>query len=178
MLTEKKFLSDDELKNLMKLLQRHKGERDSIMIRLALFTGARSVELLKIRKCDLGKNTVTIEFPAKGSNARTVPVPAEFFKEVAEYVKGKASDDVLFPITTRQYRRIWDGFRPARKPKGHALRHTLGVKLYNNKKNIHAVKTFLGHKNIKNTMVYLDFVEGVSTLREETKGMWNKPLAS
>lgn len=178
MLTEKKFLGDDELKSLLKLLDRHKGQRDSIMIRLALFSAARSIELLKIRKCDLGKNSVTIAFPAKGSNPGTLPLPAAFFKELSEYVKEMKDEDVIFPISTRQFRRIWDQYRPARKPGGHSLRHTLGVKLYNNNKNIHAVQTFLRQKNIQNTMIYLDFVEGVSTLREGTKGMWNKPLAS
>lgn len=179
MFTEKKFLSDAELKDLMKLLNKHKGERDSIMIRLALFSGARSCELLKIRRCDLGKNSVTIAFPAKGSNARTIPIPAEFYRELLEHVAMKKADEErLFSICTRQFRRIWDAYRPARKPKGHSLRHTLGIKLYNNKKNIHAVKTFLGHQNIKNTLIYLDYVEAVCTLREETKGMWTKPLAS
>lgn len=171
-MTRQKFLSDQELNDLFRLMEKHKGTRDYFLIMLTLYCGARSCEVLKVRKCDIGTNCVTISFPAKGSDARTVPLPAPFTKGLKEYAEQKGDQDVLFKISTRHFRRIWDQYRCARKPKLHGLRHTLGVRLYGNSKNIHAVKTFLGHRNIKNTMVYLEFVEGADQLRNETKGMW------
>lgn len=177
-LTRKKFLSDDELEATLNLLHKHKGTRDSILIRLALFSGGRSCEVLAVKPSDLDASTVTL-YGAKGSNDRTVPLPPDFFAELQAFVKaeGTKPNERIFPITTRHFRRVWSYWRPVRKPKLHGLRHTLGVRLYNNSKNIHAVKTFLGQVNIKNTMIYLDFVEGTNQLRSESDGMWEKKLA-
>ncbi len=176
-LTRKKFLSDDELTETLALLNRHKGTRDSILIRLALFSGGRSCEVLALKPEDLHASTVTL-YGAKGSNDRTVPLEPVFFAELQAFIqaKGLARNERIFPITTRHFRRIWSHWRPVRNPKLHGLRHTLGVKLYANSRNIHAVKTFLGQKNIKNTMIYLDFVEGANELRSEAEGMWEKKL--
>lgn len=176
-LTRKKFLTDDELESTFALLNKHKGTRDSILIRLALFSGGRSCEVLKVTPADLEANTVTI-YGAKGSNDGTLPLPPDFFAELQEYVRAQAikPDQKIFPITTRHFRRIWAEWRPVRKPKLHSLRHTCGVRLYANSRNIHAVQTFLRQKNIKNTMIYLDFVEGADQLREGTQGMWDRKL--
>lgn len=174
-LTRKKFLTDDELESTMVLLHRHRGERDSILIRLSLFSGGRSCEVLAVKPEDLDANTVTL-YGAKGSNDRTVPLPPDFFAELQAFVlaQGVRAGDRIFPFSTRHFRRIWDAWRPARKPKLHGLRHTGGVRLYKKSRNIHLVKTFLGQVNIKNTMIYLDFVEGTEELRAESEGMWDK----
>lgn len=176
-LTRKKFLSDDELADLFARLNAAKGTRDSLLIRLALHCAGRSCEVLAVKSEDLQENTVTL-YGAKGSADRTVPLPPPLFDELQEYIKreGIQRKQQIFPITTRHFRRIWSYWRAERCPKLHSLRHTFGVKLYNNSKNIHAVKTSLGHMNIRNTMIYLDFVEGTNQLRTESEGMWEKKL--
>lgn len=175
MITRKKFLSEDELEELIRRCEKYNHERDSILIRLSLFSGARSCEILALKRGDLHeKETAITIHGAKGSNDRTVPLPAAFFKVLKEYADAFSEDERLFPFSTRHYRRIWDTWRSSRKPKLHGLRHTFGIKFYDNSRNIHATKTFLGHKNIKNTMVYLDFIEGAEQLRAGADGMWQK----
>ncbi len=172
-LTENKFLTDIELQQLLDLCGQHQGTRDSILIRFVLFTGARGCEVLAVKKSDIGKQCASIQ-GAKKSNNRVVPLPAAFFSELQTYMDTMADQDRLFPIARRTLRHIWDQFRPNPNKGVHSLRHTYGVKLYNNCEDIHAVKTALGHKNYSSTQVYLDFVEGQKTMKKAVKGMWTK----
>lgn len=161
-ITQSKFLTDEEFNRLMSKLVQHRGKRDSILLRLALFTGARSIELLRILRKDVTDGAVTIR-GAKGSNDRTIPLNPEFFEELVGYASKLQPSDRLFSITERRFRKIWDKWRPVKKG-GHCLRHTFGVRLYRSCRDIHLVKNALGHVNIQNTMVYLDFVQGQEAL--------------
>lgn len=171
-----KFLNDLELEELFIKLKEERGQRNALLIRLVLETGARSVEALQVTKADIKDGGGVHLHGAKGSNDRTVPISAELFRDLQQYAAQMNDCDKLFPITTRRFRQIWARYRINPNLGLHALRHTYGVRLYNSGNDIHAVKTALGHKNISNTMVYLDFVEGVKKLRKSTKGMWKKKL--
>ncbi len=179
-LTEGKFLNEDELALLLPLLERCKTNpktkteyRDSLLLRLTLRTSPRSIEILRLRPKDLGKDTITLQ-GAKGSNNRTIPIPIDLMRELKEYCKGVAVADRIFPISTRHFRRIWDQYRPNPSKGSHAIRHSGALKLYMNCRDLKAVQYMLGQKEIKNTMVYLDFVEGAQKLRSQMKGMWSK----
>lgn len=179
-LTEAKFLNDEELKTLFCLLERSKVNpktkteyRDSLLLRLALRLSGRSCEILRLRPMDLGKDTVTL-WGAKGSNSRTLPLPIDLIRELKEYCKDLNPEARIFPISTRHFRRIWDHYRPNTSKGAHSMRHTGALKLYSNCRDLKAVQYMLGQKEIKNTMVYLDFVEGAQKLRSQMKGMWNK----
>lgn len=177
-ITQHKFLSDIELKRLLDQCHKHKGERDSIFLRMCLYTGARQSEVLAIRACDFQPYAVTI-YGKKKSNDRTIPLDPNFYAEVMLYIQAQGFDkitDRIFPISTRMARYIWDAYRTNPRKGLHSTRHTTGVKLYNNCKDIKAVKTMLGHKNINNTQIYVDYVEGQEKLRTATVGMWDKPL--
>lgn len=179
-LTEAKFLTDDELTALLILLEQNKGNtktkteyRDSLLLRLTLRSSARSCEILRLRSKDLGKGMITL-WGAKGSNSRSIPLPVELMRELKEYVKNLNPDDRIFPISTRHFRRIWDHYRPNPSKGTHSMRHTGALKLYVNCRDLKAVQYLLGQKEIKNTMVYLDFVEGTQKLRSQMKGMWSR----
>ena len=176
-LTQNKFLTDHEIERLKVSCEKHKGERDSILIRLSFYTGARPAEVLQVRPCDLSNNQVTI-FGKKNSDDRTVPVPATYYKELLYYVTEQHIQDKekIFPITTRRFAHIWDNWKPSKDKSLKSLRHTFGVKLYHNCRDIMKVKYMLGHKNIKNTLVYLTYVESIMGLKLAIRGMWNKPL--
>lgn len=167
-----KFLNDSELDMLLISLNKRKGERDSILLRMTLFTGARSCEALAVTKADLTEGCVFLR-GAKGSNDRLVPVPIDFYRELQMLASSLQDDARLFPITTRQMRRIWDQYRTNKNMGVHSLRHTLGVRHYQSCEDIHATKTVLGHVSISNTLVYLNYVESTKRLRETMKGVFN-----
>lgn len=171
-----KCLNDMELEHLFARLKAERGQRNALMIRMVLETGARCKEALAVTKVDIKDGGAVFLRGLKGSDDRTVPVSAELYRDLKEYCLALGDCDRLFPISTRRFRQIWDQYRINPDLGLHSLRHTFGVRLYNNGNDIHAVKTALGHKNIRNTMVYLDFVEGVKKLRKSTKGMWKKKL--
>jgi len=169
-LTKDKFLTDEEFSRLMETLQRFKDDHNSLLIRLVLFTGARSVEALQVTPADLEDGAVFLR-GAKGSDDRQAHVPADFFEELTRFAKKLNKDQRLFPISERHFRRIWDQWRPVKKG-GHCLRHTFGVRLYKQTRDINTVKHALGHRNVQNTMVYLDFVEADEKLKDAVEGMW------
>jgi integrase len=168
-----KFLNDAELESLLNLLDLHKGERDSILIRVLLFTGARTIEVTKLTKADLREGGLFIH-AAKGSNDRLVPLAADFYEELKTYAANMAVTDRLFPIATRTIRHIWKHWRPNRNLGAHSLRHTIGVRHYSSCADIHATKTLLGHKSISSTLIYLDFVESQRKLRATMRGVFPK----
>jgi integrase len=178
-LTEAKFLTDKERKQLTDFLERHQGERDSIMLRMALFTGGRCSEVLAVKVSDLdsGQHHVTLK-GLKGSNDRTLPLPKAFSLEVRDFcaANGLKGDDRLFPISSARFRQIWGEIRPNPTKKGHSLRHTAGTLLYINCRDLKAVQAFLGHRQVQNTMIYMNFVEGPRRLRSAMKGMWNQKI--
>lgn len=173
--TQNKFLNDEEIRQLRNNLATEKNPFYVLVIEAALYTGARSAEILEITTCDINKGMVTIR-GKKNSNDRTVPLPAAYFKKLQAHAKTCEAGSRIFNITTRTFRRIWNLVRPSVNKTLHSLRHTMGVKLYNNCEDIHAVKTMLGHKNVQNTMTYLDYVEGNKKLKTSIKGMWSNKL--
>ena len=183
MLTEAKFLTEDELRPTQVLLnnQRNRASvtkteyRDSILLRLILSTLARGVEILKLTPASLGSGAVTIK-AAKGSNDRTVPLPKPFMRELKDYCKDIPRDQRIFPITTRQLRRIWDKYRTNDQKGAHAIRHTGALKFYTKNRDIKALQYLLGHKRLKSTEIYLDYVENAQRIKSCMKGMWSQKL--
>ena len=189
-ITELKKLSYQETASTLALCKDNKSSttktkkvnnehRDSILIRLFFYTGARGCELLKLTPKDFSdRGAVTIK-GAKGSNDRTIPLTSDdylFPTEVREYIKSRniQPTERIFKISSRRLRQIWDFWRPNSHKGIHSIRHTVGVQLFLNCKNIHVVKTVLGHKSLTSTQVYLDYVESQRSLGKDMKGFLKK----
>lgn len=164
-LNRNKFLDELELRELNRILKKcDKTERNALMIRLALATGARAQEILNIRRQDLfdaDKSVFIIGL--KGSNDREIPLPIDLYKSVQRYLKNHQGE-FLFPICYVQLNRIWQFYRPCKKT-FHALRHTFAVELYKKHKDIRLLQMALGHKNIKNTEIYVTFEYTTNQMR-------------
>lgn len=166
-----KHLNDAELSSLLSKLT--DNSRDSLLIKLVIYTGARSVEALRVTPEDVRDGCVYIK-GAKGSANRLVPLPIDYYQTLVAYIRDgeMLQNDRVFPITTRRFRAIWSKYTPNETKGLHSLRHTMGIRHYTKCTDIHATKTLLGHKNIQNTMVYLEYVEGEKKLRETMKGLF------
>lgn len=177
-ITENKYLSDTERDSLFKLINKNKGDRNSIMFKLMLLTGSRCSEILKLTPQSFNKEGSVTIIATKNSNNRTLPLPKPIVAEVLEYIKTQnlKQTDKLFPISLRQFHRLWDVWRPNAKKGSHSIRHTTAILLYLNCGDIKKVQALLGHKQINNTMCYLDFCEGVRELKQAMKGMWNNKI--
>jgi len=179
-ITERKYLTDLEADYLISLCKQNRGERDSILLRLLLYTGARGCEVLKLTPKDFARGSVTLK-GAKGSNDRSVPITSDdhlFPHEIRQYIikYNIKPNSRIFKISTRRLRQIWDFWRPNPHKGSHAIRHTTGIKFYLACADIHKVKSLLGHRQINNTQVYLDFCHGTRTLGKAMRGMWKKRI--
>lgn len=168
-----KFLDEDELESLEREVRSEPMTRDKLLIQLALETGARASELLAITKKDLVRGKIKGKayhgvkiYGLKGSSDRQVPITRKLF-EGLENLPGQK----LFDITYHRLHQIWAEFAP-RKAGGkkvktfHCLRHTCAVNLYRDKKDVKLVQTILGHRDLRNTMIYVDFVYSQDELQK------------
>lgn len=150
-----KFLSDQELSDLKTVLEKFQN-RDTLMLHMLATYGMRAGELLSIKKCDidLDRKTVAIK-GTKGSNDREFPLDAKTFARLCQQASASGSEKV-FPISYKRLQHVWYHYRTCKK-KLHALRHTVGVRTYQKKRDILLTQQVLGHKSIKTTMVYLTY---------------------
>lgn len=165
-LNRTKFLDSNELAELTRVLSMDTpGSRNSLLIKLALCTGARATELLNLRRIDVFPEDRSIFITGlKGSNDRQIPLEFTIFKELELYLSTH-DDELIFPIGYTTLLKIWHYYRPCKK-KFHSLRHTFAVNLYKRHKDLYLCKLALGHKSIKNTEIYLEFVYSESEMRK------------
>jgi integrase len=170
-LNKNKYLLDPELEKLEEILLYFStsDERNSLMLTLALRSGARAQELLNLRLADLNTHDKSVFIKGiKGSNDREIPLPSPFFEKLHKYALSHDaftdSNPTIFSISYNRLRQIWDQYRPAHK-KFHCLRHTFAIRLYKKTKDLRLVQVALGHRNITNTMIYADYVYSQTELR-------------
>ena len=166
-LNKNKYLLDPEVDHLLRNLRPidPQEERNSVLLELALRTGARAQELLAVRVADLNPYDRSLFIHGiKGSNDRELPLPPRLFERVHTLAQLAESAEI-FPIGYHRLRQIWDWYRPCPK-KFHALRHTFAIRLYRKTKDLRLVQVALGHRNITNTMIYADYVYSQQELRK------------
>jgi len=184
LITTHKVLSSDEETQLRMLLNRQIGRttpeffevRDALALTLALNCGLRAGELLGLRIRDFNPDLSCLRILSlKGSNERELPISKPLAGKLRKYVlkafKCERWSELvdleapLFPISYHRLSQIWDKYRPNPKKTLHCLRHTFAVNLFSTTRDVRLVQTALGHRNINNTLVYLDFVYSQNTLR-------------
>lgn len=155
-LNKTKFLNKVELDHLQGLIEKYPC-RDTLLIKLALSTGARASEILNIKLLDLDpiNNTVFIK-GLKDSNDREIPLKNTLFNALLTLSTGLSPQDHLFTIGYQRLAKIWNHYKPSQKS-FKSLRHTFGLQLYERTKDILLVKAALGHKCLTNTMIYLEY---------------------
>lgn len=163
-ITEAKFLSEKEQERLREAFSLKPDK--SLPLRLLLETGARGQELLNVVFDDVDFKGGSIFIRGlKGSRDRRIPLKPETLLLLKKRCQGLSGQDQIFAFSTRTLRRLWGDFRPCSKGV-HALRHTFALNVYEAHTDIILLKSALGHKNIKNTMVYADFIERMESLKK------------
>jgi len=158
-----RWLSPEEretlISTLLKYPSRELGYATAAFCRLALLTGARRGEILKVNpKTDVVDGVVTFRDTKNGTH-RSIPITPDAVELFHDYCPWNYE-------TTGENRfrdRMYDAWNWAREEMGlsedeeftfHALRHTFASILNNKGVDIHVVKELLGHKHLKTTMRY------------------------
>lgn len=179
-ITSQKILSDEEYQRFIELCERQQRlyplNKDPLMLLLLSETGLRANELLGLRIKDFDASTGSIFIRSlKGSNQRELPLKPRRSAQLmafilrennAEFLHQINQDDLIFKICYQRFYQIWAYYRPSSKKTMHSLRHTFAVKFFERTKDIKALQIALGHRNIDNTMVYLDFVYNKEVMRK------------
>jgi len=166
-LNKDSHLNASELKELTTLLSTRR-DRDALIVELLLFTGARQEEISQTIGSDINLADKMIFIRgAKGSDSRELPLTDSLAKRLKSYLGENriGSNDLLFPISTRRFRQIWQNFRLGDKSL-HKLRHTFAIELFKRHRDIRLVQFALGHRNINNTLVYSSYVYKVEELKK------------
>jgi len=161
-----KFLSDSEQDLLMKSLKNlhSKYPKWTLLIELAIKTGARASELLNIAPSDVNyEDKMVLIHGIKGSMDRELPLSHDLFQKLADFIQ-KNPGNKVFNISYQRLYQVWNEFKPCNKS-FHSLRHTFAINLYKKTRDIRLVQVALGHKQIANTMVYANYIFSKEELR-------------
>ncbi len=159
-----KYLNDEELQHLKSILVKD-SSRNSILLQIALATGARASELISIGPKDLDDINQSVFIRGlKNSNDREIPLEP-FLYDALKRLAMSSNGKRVFGIGYSRLVAIWDYYRPVNK-KFHSLRHTFAIELFKRTKDINLVRIAVGHRNIMNTMVYADYLYRTEELRK------------
>lgn len=156
---------------VMQLLKAATLQKHTIAFALAYGSGLRIGELVsvKMRDIDIIRKTIHVR-DGKGGYDRFVPISDDFIRGYTSYIQTKLIKDFIFPgqaigshlsISAMQHAKS-----TARKKAGilkkvsmHNLRHTYAVHFLEDTGDLLKLQKYLGHKDIKNTMTYLKYVQ-------------------
>lgn len=178
------FLSQEEAKELLEILEKRESKRLYQLTVILLFTGARFSEVARLTWADINFKTKMIYFsPSKDGNARYIKMTNRVYDVIRVLEKEKTSNLVIptqfgnqYDKMPREWQEIVDklivGNYQAQKDRitTHTLRHTHASWLAQNGVDILHIKEQLGHKKIDTTMRYAHLIENKrhdATLRLE-----------
>jgi integrase len=147
------------------------SRRISALLLLLKETGMRIGEACRLKWTDINaeNNTVAVNEPEKGSNARIIRVSQhligviEALPKKCERVFGKSNKTDKSHSYQRQ--RIWLSKKLAnprlQKITFHTFRHWKATTEYHKTKDIVHVQRLLGHRNIQNTLCYINLEQAI-----------------
>ncbi len=143
------------------------GQRDKLIIKLLIATGARISEILNLEIKDVeNQDYEFIKILGKGSKYRIVPIYDELENQIKKYIevdrkqlKNVELTHKLFPQTRREnfWKRLKKISKDAKIEKNvypHIFRHSIATVLLSNGADIRVVQEILGHVNISTTEIY------------------------
>jgi integrase len=143
-------------------------------------TAMRIGELTQLKPIDIDQERKRVNItPEKGSNPRILPISDKLIAMINNRPKDpRATYKTIFQPRTKtlrdylckQRKTIAEKLNNPRikKISFHTLRHWKATMEYHNTKDIIHVKTFLGHKSVTSTMIYINLEQALFTETDET----------
>jgi len=163
-----RFLSEEEVARLLvtlKVAETRQSESAAAIsaIKLLLFTGMRSGEVLglRVRDIDIGRGILLL--PDSKTGGRIVVLNEPSRETVERAMKGRELDEILFagangsPIAlTRPWYRLREAAGIDKTANLHCLRHTFASHSVMNGLSLAQVGALLGHRSTQTTLRYAD----------------------
>lgn len=156
---------------VMQLLKSATLQKHKIAFALAYGSGLRVSELINVKTRDIDFIRMTVHIrDGKGGYDRFVPISNDFIRGYTHYLSTHKIIDYLFPGqkngTALSISAMQHALRAARTKAGiikkismHNIRHTYAVHFLEDTGDLLKLKQYLGHRDIKNTMTYLKYVQ-------------------
>lgn len=156
-----RFLSNDEREALLKTCRASSWDRLHLLVVMAITTGARCGELLKLRwsNIDFQRRTASIA-TSKNGEPRVMPLPAITIRELMRF--REVGNSLVFPSGIRpgqpfEFRKAWNAARDTAGLEDfrfHDLRHTCASYLAQHGATLLEIGAVLGHKSQQTTLRY------------------------
>jgi integrase len=172
-------LNENSVKTIRRMVQ-HKPLH-SLLLNLGIDLMLRASDLLRLKVKDVitetgvVKESVRTKMKKTGKTTIDIPLSDNSKRVIQEHLLGKQPDDYIFvgnkshytkkPISTQQYQRIIKGWcrsigmEDVSDISSHSMRKSKAVHLYNETKNVEAVRILLGQKSVISTQHYLGVSE-------------------
>jgi len=150
------------------------GPKTSTFLRLLKETAMRAGEARSLRWTDIDFERATVRVtPEKGSNPRIFKLSRELLNMLSSLrAKNRVTDpNRIFAKDLKTIRKVFEKQRTTitrklqnprlRQIHFHTFRHWKATMLYHQTKDIIYVMRFLGHKRIKNTLIYIQLGEAI-----------------
>ena len=156
------------VEEVAKMILATKNRKHKMIIKLLYVLGVRSSELLNLRLKDIDRSNKQIFVRAgKGSNDRAIDIDSAMITQLELYWKeykpgeyiienqngNKYSKSSVNKILKKHEKSIGKKIWP------HLLRHSIASHMINRDVSIMKLKDFLGHKNIKTTEHYYQYIK-------------------
>ena len=163
-----RFLSKQELERLMAVLAKHPNEMATLIVLMAISTGARKSEItsLKWEDFDAERKMIMVQ-ESKNDDRRQLPLRGKCWQWFEAYAKHKAKRGFVFPSRNkRQPFRIdsaWQEIKRAARLRDfrfHDLRHTAASYMAMHGVPLITISELLGHKSLNMVKRYAHLSEG------------------
>jgi len=151
-----KYLSKE---NLDKALENASvKQRDWMILKTFFFTGLRANELcnLKVKNVHLSEKYLYVK--GKGGKIRSVDISTDLANLLSLWINQNKlyKNDLVFNV---RYHTVYRIARLYADSNPHAFRHTYAINLLRACMNIRYVQKQLGHTNLNNTQIYLQYID-------------------
>lgn len=158
-----RYLTKNEMQKVL-VHAIHGSRRDHLMILLGLNHGLRATEVVSLTLADVANGEITV-IRLKGSNKTTHPLSDKEGRALGAWLEERPTGtDLLFPsrggaLTRQQFYNVVRSHMlavgiPRELAHPHSLKHACCSIRYRAGSKIENVCVFVGHKDIKNTLVY------------------------
>ena len=160
------YMTRDEVRDVLEGVENK--PLNHLLINFLWQTGSRVTEALSVKVSDIDFYSKVVHMPSlkkKSPQIKTIPLQGELLGELGAYIgqEGLKKDDRIFSITRQHAHRI---VRDAcvkvgiekKRSHPHVLRHSFSVNAVLQRVPLPILQKWLGHSDIKNTMVYLQIL--------------------
>jgi integrase/recombinase XerC len=167
------FIQVDTFNNILNNIDHRNSRkllRDRLILEILYFTGCRATEIINLKKAKIDYNKMQLKITGKGNYERIAVVSPAIIEMIKLYnKKWKHINKTPFLFNNDKGKKIypmflWRLIRAYYKPSelghntsAHVIRHSIATHLYHNRAPLHSIKTFLGHRSLKTTVIYLHF---------------------